>query len=43
MAAPTAKVIRDGKEVDIPAADTVPGDLLVLAAGRPCAGRCTDC
>lgn len=33
MAAPTAKVIRDGQEIEIPAADVVPGDLLVLAAG----------
>ena len=33
MAAPTAKVIRDGQEIEIPAADAVPGDLLVLAAG----------
>lgn len=33
MAAPTAKVIRDGQEIEIPAVDVVPGDLLVLAAG----------
>ena len=33
MAAPTAKVIRDGQEIEIPAVDAVPGDLLVLAAG----------
>ncbi|MDF1595943.1 MAG: cation-translocating P-type ATPase [Acidimicrobiia bacterium] len=33
MAAPTALVIRDGEEVDVPAAEVVPGDLLVLEAG----------
>ena len=33
MAAPTAKVIRDGQKIEIPAMDVVPGDLLVLAAG----------
>ena len=33
MAAPTAKVIRDGQEIETPAMDVVPGDLLVLAAG----------
>ena len=33
MAAPTAKVIRDGNEMEIPAVDVVPGDLLVLSAG----------
>ncbi len=29
----TARVVRDGKEVEIPAEELVPGDLLVLAAG----------
>ena len=33
MAAATAGVVRDGREVRIPAADVVPGDILVLAAG----------
>ena len=33
MAAPTATVLRDGQEVDIPARDVVPGDVVRLAAG----------
>ena len=33
LSAPRARVIRDGAEVEIPAADVVPGDLLVLAEG----------
>ncbi len=33
MAAPTAKVIRDGQERLIASADVVPGDLFLLAAG----------
>ena len=33
MAAPTAHVIRDGSEADIPARELVPGDLIVLHAG----------
>jgi potassium/sodium efflux P-type ATPase len=33
MAAATAGVVRDGEERRIPAADVVPGDLLVLAEG----------
>ncbi|MFL6292391.1 MAG: cation-translocating P-type ATPase [Thermoanaerobaculia bacterium] len=33
MAAPTAKVLRDGAQQEIPARDLVPGDLLVLGAG----------
>jgi Ca2+-transporting ATPase len=33
MAAPTARVIRAGTEADIPAAELVPGDLILLAAG----------
>jgi Ca2+-transporting ATPase len=34
MAAPRATVIRDGDEIDLPARDVVPGDVLVLAAGN---------
>ena len=33
MAAPLARVRRDGQEVSIPASDLVPGDLLLLNAG----------
>jgi len=33
MAAPTATVIRDGEEEDIPARDLVPGDILLFRAG----------
>jgi Ca2+-transporting ATPase len=33
MAAPTATVIRDGAELDVPARELVPGDVLVLHAG----------
>jgi Ca2+-transporting ATPase len=33
MAAPTATVLRDGKEVDVPARELVPGDVLLLRAG----------
>jgi len=33
MAAPNARVLRNGSEKDIPAYDVVPGDLLVLEAG----------
>jgi len=33
MAAPTASVIRDGTEGEIPARDLVPGDLVLLTAG----------
>ncbi len=33
MAAPTALVVRDGGEVDVAAAEVVPGDVLVLEAG----------
>lgn len=34
MAAPTATVIRNGKPSDIPAAEIVPGDIVILEAGR---------
>ena len=33
ISAPTAKVLRDGKEQKIPAKDVVPGDILLLEAG----------
>ena len=33
MAAPLAKVLRDGREVDLPARDLVPGDVILLRAG----------
>jgi Ca2+-transporting ATPase len=33
MAAPTATVVRDGKEIDIPAQELVPGDVMLLRAG----------
>ncbi|MFC4358943.1 cation-translocating P-type ATPase [Halobium salinum] len=33
MAAPTAKVRRDGEEREVPAADLVPGDVLLLSEG----------
>ncbi|HEY5506193.1 MAG TPA: cation-translocating P-type ATPase [Coriobacteriia bacterium] len=33
MSAPAATVIRDGHELDIPAADLVPGDILLLESG----------
>lgn len=33
MAAPTATVIRDGKESDIPARNLVPGDIILLKTG----------
>lgn len=34
MAAPRATVIRDGAEIDLPAREVVPGDVLVLSAGN---------
>ena len=33
MAAPTATPLRDGRQVRIPAAEIVPGDVLVLGEG----------
>ena len=33
MAAPTAAVLRDGEEVEIPASEVVPGDIVLLRAG----------
>lgn len=33
MAAPTATVLRDGEEVEVPARDLVPGDVILLRAG----------
>jgi Ca2+-transporting ATPase len=34
MAAPRARVLRDGQEVEIAASDVVPGDIVVLVAGN---------
>jgi Ca2+-transporting ATPase len=34
MAAPLATVLRDGQEVELPARDVVPGDVLILRAGN---------
>jgi Ca2+-transporting ATPase len=41
LAAPTATVVRDGEEVEIPARDVVPGDVVLLRAGDrvPADGR----
>ena len=33
MAAPTASVMRDGSEVNIPACELVPGDVILLRTG----------
>jgi Ca2+-transporting ATPase len=33
MAAPTATVIRDGEEIEVPARELVPGDIILLRAG----------
>ena len=45
MSAPTAKVLRDGKIVQIPGREVVPGDIVVLEAGDAvCAdGRLLEC
>lgn len=34
MAAPNARVIRDGQKMEVPAAELVPGDILLLEAGN---------
>ena len=34
MAAPTAAVIRDGEELDLPARELVPGDIILIRAGN---------
>jgi Ca2+-transporting ATPase len=41
MASPTASVLRDGEEVEIPSAEAVPGDIMLLTAGdrMPADGR----
>ncbi|TAL16463.1 cation-translocating P-type ATPase [bacterium] len=41
MTAPTARVLRDKREVQLPSAELVPGDVMVLAAGDrvPADGR----
>jgi Ca2+-transporting ATPase len=33
LAAPTAKVVRDGESIEIPAEEIVPGDLIILETG----------
>jgi len=33
MAAPTASVLRDGKETEVPATDLVPGDVICISTG----------
>ena len=33
LSAPVAKVIRDGKEISVPAKELVPGDLVLMEAG----------
>jgi Ca2+-transporting ATPase len=44
LTAPTARVLRDGTARDLPAAEVVPGDVLLLAAGDrvPADGRLTS-
>lgn len=44
MAAPTATVIRNGREDDVPARDLVPGDVILLATGDrvPADARLTE-
>ncbi|MGE5614962.1 MAG: calcium-translocating P-type ATPase, SERCA-type [Bacillota bacterium] len=44
LTAPTAKVIRDGKQLSIPAEEVVPGDVIVLETGDrvPADGVLTD-
>ncbi|MBI4573813.1 MAG: cation-translocating P-type ATPase [candidate division NC10 bacterium] len=41
MASPTASVLRNGEEVEIPSAEVVPGDIMLLTAGdrMPADGR----
>jgi Ca2+-transporting ATPase len=41
MSSPTAAVVRDGEEIEIPSADVVPGDIVLLTAGdrMPADGR----
>ena len=45
MSAPTAKVLRDGRVLQVPGRDVVPGDVVVLEAGDSvCAdGRLLEC
>lgn len=45
MAAPTARVKRGGNEIEIPARELVPGDVVILKAGDriPADGRILEC
>ena len=40
LSAPSAHVIRDGRELTIPAKEVVPGDILLLEAGDRIAADC---
>lgn len=40
MSSPVAKVIRDGKEMEIPSAEVVPGDILLLESGDMITADC---
>jgi Ca2+-transporting ATPase len=40
MAAPTSSVIRDGQEIEIPARDVVPGDIVILRTGDKIPADC---
>jgi Ca2+-transporting ATPase len=42
MAAPTVTVIRDGQEIEIPARELVPGNLILLHAGDKVAVDCSN-
>jgi P-type Ca2+ transporter type 2C len=44
MAAPTALVVRDGEQIEVPAREVVPGDVMLLDAGdrAPADGRMSE-